>query len=103
MRILVVQFRQAEAASFRNFGGPCNGFRILRKKPFHFSSRFQVAIGSACAPETGIVDGATLTDAGNHIVENASFGGVIEHVIGGDCRHSGEMCQLRQGVQALCI
>ena len=84
VRILVAEFRQAEPAAIGDPAAPRYGFRIAVEQAGHVFRRFQVAVGIAFAAESGIVDGAALAYAGDHVLQDAPFRFVVEHVVGDD-------------------
>lgn len=46
-----------------------------------------MAVGVALSAEAGVIDGATLADAGDDILQNSPLGVVIEHISGHDGQH----------------
>ena len=62
-----------------------------------------MAIGRALAAEAGIVDGAALADAGQHILQNAALRHVIQHVAGDDGRDARLACEIGDLLQADCV
>ena len=98
LRILVAQFRQAEAAGVGDDLRVAQRVRIARKQAGHFGGRFQMTVGEAFALETGIVDRGAFANAGHDILQDAAAGCVIQHVTGGHAGdaggggHGGQVC-----------
>ena len=63
--------------------------RHLAKQPRHLGGRLEIALGIGGEPPAGLVDGQMLADAGEHVLQFAPVGVVIEHVVDGDQRHAG--------------
>jgi hypothetical protein len=61
--------------------------------------RLQVALGVGLQPPAGLVDGGPLADAGQHVLQHAPVGVVIEDGVGGDHRRAGALGHGRQPVQ----
>ncbi len=45
-----------------------------------------MALGVGFEPQAGLRDGRALADAGEHVLQRAAVGRVVEHVAGGDER-----------------
>ncbi|WP_371259429.1 hypothetical protein [Agrobacterium sp. C13] len=55
----------------------------------HFFRRLHIAVGMAFAPETRLIDGAIVPDAGDDILQHAPLGHMKQHVIG---HHGRDIC-----------
>ena len=86
-RILITQFAQIERAALDDLQGARDGVRMPGEEPRHFLGRSEIAIGAALATKADLVDGASLADAGQHVLQHATLRRVIEHVAG---RHGGD-------------
>jgi hypothetical protein len=59
----------------------------------------EVPVDRALAPEAGVIDGAALAYAGHHVLQDAPFLAVVEHVAGdhgGDPRRPGQRRDARE-------
>ena len=84
--ILVAQLVQAEGAAPGDLGRAGDGARIVAEQPRHLLGRLQVALGVGEQAEAGVMDGAVLADAGEHVLQGPAPGRVRMHVVG---RHQG--------------
>ena len=104
--VLVAQLVEREAAAVGDFERAGDGVRVAGKQAGDFFRGFQVAVGDALAAEAGVVDRAAVSDAGEHVLQDAAPGGVVEHVAGGDggdvfrCGEVGELLQTGRVVGA---
>ena len=73
---------------------------IAAEEPRHLGGRFQMALGIGDEAKAGLVDGAMLADAGQHILQRPPLGDVVEHVVDGDERQPGSLGQRRQAGEA---
>ena len=87
--IFVFQFveREGERAVERECLG--DRFRRVLENARHLVGGFEVALGIDGKPAAGGVDRQVLADAGEHVLQFAAVGMVIEHVVDGDQRHAG--------------
>ncbi len=83
--------------------GKPHGFRDrlrqVAKQPRHFGRRLEVAFRIGLKPPADGLDGGLLANAGEHILQRAARGVMIQHLVGGEQRHMGrqrEMMQPRQ-------
>ncbi len=93
MRILVAEFVQTEPATIGDFLRAGDGVRMAGEQPGHFFRRLKMPHDGSFAAIAEFVDGAALADAGQHILQDAPAGRVIQHVVGGDGRHA--ECRVR--------
>ncbi len=89
--VFVFQIVQREAAGLDHFYGPRQGGLMALEQPGHFVGGLEEALGVGLQPPAGLVDGATLADTGQHVLQPPAFGRVIEHRAGGDHRRSGAL------------
>ena len=68
VRILVAQLGQAEGAAARDLQRARQRVGMARVQPRHLGRRLQVPVRKALAAEPGVVDGAALADAGDHVL-----------------------------------
>jgi hypothetical protein len=66
----------------------------------HFLRRFEMPLGIGFELQSCLVDRAFLADTGEHVLQGAAVGGVIEHGAGGDEGKANARCELRQGFDA---
>ena len=84
--IFVFQLVEREGASARAIS------TLRRRASWPANSRaisaggFEMALGIGLEARAGLGDRAFLADAGEHVLQGAAVGGVIEHVVGGDER-----------------
>ena len=86
-RILIGQLVEREAAALGDLQRAREGFGIAAEQPRHLLGRLQVAIGMALAAEAGVVDGAAMADAGDHVLQDAPRRHMEQHVVGDHGRH----------------
>ena len=70
---------------------------MLAEQPRHLLGRLDVPLGIGLEPPAGLVDGQVLADAGDHVLQHAPAGLVVEHIVGGDQRHADAGRRDRQG------
>ena len=68
IRVFVLQAFQVEVAGIRDLLGVGNRFRVGMEQTLHLFGFFQIALGILVQQETGIEDGALMTDAGQYIL-----------------------------------
>lgn len=95
-RILIDQLLQRKGATLRDFEAAGQCFRVAGKQPVHFLRRLHIAVGMPLAPETRLVNGAIVPDAGNDILQHATLGHMKQHVIGNNSRHISGCSHIRQ-------
>jgi len=66
--VFVAQLVKTEAAGVGDLHAAGDGVGVGGEQPRHLRRRFQVAFGVGEQPESGIVDGAMLADAGEHVL-----------------------------------
>ena len=79
--IFVGQLFEIEAAAICEFERVCQRFGIVREKTGHFRGGFEMTFGIAGETKTGFIDGASVADAGEHILQAAARWLVIENVV----------------------
>ena len=96
VRILVFELVERE----RNAPGKAHGFRDrlgqFAKQPRHFAGRLQVTLGIGFQPAADRVDRRLLADAGQHVLQPAAGGMVVQHLVGREQRHLGGERQTMQ-------
>jgi len=98
-RVFVAQLVEAEAAGLGDLDGAGDGIRAVAEQPRHLGGRLQVALGVGVQQEAGVVDGAVLADAGEHVLQWPALGRMGVHVVGGDQRNAargGKIAQVRK-------
>ena len=73
------------------------------EQAYHLLWCLEVAVGEALTAETGCFDGAALANTGDHILQDASLGCVIEHIASGHRGHAGCVGHVGEPVQAHCV
>ena len=74
-----------------------------REAPLHLLRALEIAVGEALAAEAEFVDRDMLADRGDHVLEHALVGAVVEDVAGGEARrlHALDALARRYGVRSL--
>ena len=98
--ILVLQLFQREAAAVGDLQGAGQGLGIFGEEAVHLFRRLQMAIGVAFPPEAQLVDGAAVTHAGDHVLQQPALGMVKQDVVGDDGLNAGLGRQVGKVVQA---
>ena len=86
--IAVLELIERERDTAREAHGLHDRLRRIAEQPRHLAGGFQVALGIGLQPPARPVDRGLLADAGQHILQGAPFGMMIEHLVGGDERHA---------------
>ncbi len=94
--ILVAQLIERKIDGLQKRLSLRDGVRAWLKQPLHFLRRLEMPFRIDLQPRAGSFNRYTLPDTGENILQIALPGGVIEHVIGGDQRHSMGLCQKPQ-------
>jgi hypothetical protein len=87
VRILVFELveRKADAA------GKAHGLRDrlgqVAEQPCHFAGRLQIAIGIGLEPAADRVNRGLLADTGQHVLQPAAGGMVVQHLVGREQRN----------------
>ena len=87
--IFVFQFVEREGERGGKLQRLRDRLRRVAEQPRHLGRRLEMALGIDGEPAAGRVDGQVLADAGEHVLQFAPVGMVIEHVVDGDQRHAG--------------
>jgi hypothetical protein len=82
--ILVLQLFQREAAAVRDLQGARQGLGEFGEEAVHLLRGLQVAVGVAFPPEAQLIDGAAVTHAGDHVLQQPALGMVKQDIIGDD-------------------
>ena len=98
--ILVAQFGKIETAALDDLGRARDRARVAREQPRHLRRRPQMAVGEAFAAEAGGVDRAAFADAGEHVLQDAPLGCMVEHIAGRDRGDPGRGRPLGEALQA---
>ncbi len=99
--IFVGQLFEVEIAAASEFGRVRDRLGIDGEEAGHLFGAFEVALGVAGEAKACFADGAGVADAGQHILQAAAGGVVIEHVVGGDERHARRLGQRCEPMQPL--
>ncbi len=100
VRVLVTQLRQVEGAGLRDLDGAGQRLRVVGEQPRHLGRRLQVALGIGLQAVAGVLDPAAFADAGDHVLERAPVGMVVERVRDRDHRGAGGRAQLGEQPEA---
>ena len=87
--IFVAQFVEREGRRLVERAGLRDRFRRVVKEARHLVGRLEKAFGIDGEPAAGCVDRQVLADAGEHVLQFAAVGMMIEHVVDGDERYAG--------------
>ena len=97
--IFVAQLVEREAAGRRDLQRIGDGLRMVAEQPGHFLRRLEMALGIGLEPVARRGHGDALADGGDHVLQHAARGMVVEHVIGGEQRHLVTLRQLGKAVE----
>ncbi len=100
MRILIAEFVQAEFATISDLLRAGDSVRMAGKQAHHFFRRLKLPHSRSFAAIAEFVDGATFTNAGQHVLEDMSSWRMVQHVIGGNGRHAHRPGGIGNGAQA---
>ena len=100
VRILVFQLLEGEAAAVGDLQGPGQGLGVFGEEAVHLLRRLEVPVGVAFAAEAQFIDGAAITHAGHHVLQQSTFGVVEQHVVGDDGLDAGLGGEVGEIVQA---
>ncbi len=75
-------------------------FRHIAKQPRHFMRGLEMAFRIGFKALADGVDRGLLANAGQHILQGAPCGMVIQHLVGGQERHAGGRCEAMKPNQA---
>jgi hypothetical protein len=87
--VLVAQLGEREPAALHDLERARDRVRVGGEQPRHLRGRLDVPLGVRLEPEAGLRNRARLADAGEHVLQGAARGVVVEHVPGRDERGSG--------------
>jgi hypothetical protein len=92
--ILVAELIEGEAdTALGNGESARDGVGIGREETGHFFGGLEMTLGVGVQPVPSFIDRAALADAGEHILQGATLGRVVVHIVGHDERH---FCELRE-------
>src|SRR5581483_2328341 len=103
-RVAVAQFGERERAARGDLERALDGRRIVGEQAGERVWALQVVLGVRLEAAAGGVDGDAFADAGEHVLQWAARGRVVEHLVGGDDRDAGAaraVAQARFGVDLL--
>ncbi len=103
VRIFVVQVVQREGDAGKQSGGSSDRFGAGAEQPCHFGRWFQVAFGVGEQPPPRCDKGRAFADAGQHIVQGARSGVIVERVASGQKRHPANRSQCLRFGKPPCI
>ena len=98
--IFVAQLVEAEAAALDDFEAALDGVHPAAKEPRHLLRRFQMALGIGRETIARFSDRAAFADAGQHVLQRAPLGQVVEHVVGRDERQPGRLAESSKAGEA---
>ena len=82
--IFVFQFVEGEGAGVGDLDAAAERVFMAFEQARHLLCRFDVPLGIGLQAQARVVDRAFLADAGEHVLQGAAMGRVIEHAAGGD-------------------
>ena len=98
VRIFIFQLIEGEGAGLRDLDGAVKRFLVASEQARHLFRGFQMPLGIGFETEAGFRYRALLADAGEHVLERAAVGCVIEHAARGDEGRSNahrKLCECR--------
>ncbi len=104
VRILVFELIERKVDAAGKAHGLADGLRKIAKQPRHFIRRLEIAFRIGLKAFADDVDRGLLPDAGQHILQRAARGMVVQHLVGGEHRHfsfCGEVMQPRQAAPVI--
>ena len=93
-RVLVAQLVEREAAAGDDLQGAGDRVRVALEQARHLAGILEVAVGMALEAQAGGIDGGLQPDAGDHVLQHAAGGVVVEDVAHRDRRHPGGVGRL---------
>ena len=84
--IVVAELVEGEFEALQHREGFGDRLGIIAEEPRHLGGVLEVALGIGFEQPPGILNRPVLADAGDHVLERPAFGGVVEHVVGGEER-----------------
>ena len=94
--ILVLELSKVELDPLGDLKAALHRAGEAGEEPGHFGGRFQMPLAVGLQPQAGVMDGAGLADAGQHVLQVPAVRAVIEDVVGGEHRRAGGLGQGRQ-------
>ena len=84
--VFIAQFVEVEPATLDDIESAFDRIFMAAKQARHFLRQFQMTLGIGGKPITGFADRAAFADTGQHVLQWAALGQVVEHIIGRDER-----------------
>ncbi len=84
--VFIAQFVEAEVAAFDDFEAALDRILTAAKQPRHLLRPFQMALGIGGEAIAGLPDRASFADTGQHVLQRAPLGQMVEHVVDRDER-----------------
>ena len=81
---MIGKLAQREGAALGDLGGRADRVGKSGEAALHLLGRLQIAVGEALAAEAELVDRDMLANRGDHVLQHAFVGAVVEDVAGGE-------------------
>ena len=105
-RIIVSELVEREVEPLEEAHRLGDRFREIAEEPRHLGGTFHVPLGVGLEQPPGILQRSVLADAGEHVLQPAALGRVVEHVAqrqDGDAEAIGERGSLRQAAAVVAM
>ena len=101
--VLVDELIEREGAGLHDLNRAGDGGCVAPEQARHLGSALQVALGVGVEPQARLVDRRLLAHAGEHVLQRAAVGRVIEHVAGGNERRRAAIRERGKGGDARAV
>jgi hypothetical protein len=91
IRVFVAQFVERKSESLRKSQSLVDSCRMVAEQTQHFMSRLQMPLGVSFELAASAFKRGVFADAGQHILQRAARGSVIEHIVDGDEGDAGDI------------
>src|SRR3712207_4869901 len=99
-RVLITQFVEREGAAVKDLTYPAERLRMALEQALDLDRILEMTVGVTFEAVAGLVDGAALPNAGDHILQAPARGVVVENVAHGNGRYPGNLRRLFNGMEA---
>ncbi len=87
--VLILELIERKGNAIGKSHGLRDCLRRVAKQPRHFLCRFEMTFGIGFETLADCLNGRLLSDAGQHVLQGAARGIVVEHLVGRQQRHTG--------------
>ncbi len=97
--VLVAQGVETEGGGLDDLARALQGVLVALEQPRHLRADLQMPFGVGLQPIAGFVDGHAMAHAGQHVLQPAPFGDVVEGAVAGDHGRARPPAEFVQGVE----